>query len=128
MGEEPTTILVVDDDPDLREVLAEFLADEGFGVRTAGSGAEALASVAATGAPTLVLIDMMMPDMDGEEVVRALAARAPSTRVVVMTALPTQRDRDRFSDCRIDAFLAKPLKLETLRTTIRGALKGPARC
>lgn len=118
---EPSSILVVDDDQDLREALTEFLSDLGYRVMAVACGRDALARVAAGPAPDLALVDMMMPDLDGAEVARGIAARAPATRIIMMTALPTQRDRDRLRDVGISAFLGKPLKLETLEATIRAA-------
>ncbi len=125
MPEARTSILVVDDDTDLLEVLQELFRDEGYEVRTASSGSAALESVREHGAPDLVLLDVMMPDMDGEDVARALAAQSSTTRILVMSALPTQRDRDRFRGCRVEAFLGKPLRLDRLLEAVAHALAGP---
>jgi CheY-like chemotaxis protein len=59
------TVMVVDDDADIREVLAGALADEGFTVTTAGNGLEALEALQGTEPPCMILLDLMMPMMDG---------------------------------------------------------------
>jgi CheY-like chemotaxis protein len=79
-------LLVVDDDPDIRLLLRLELTAEGHTIAEAGDGREALAQIAA-GAPDLVLLDIMMPVLDGWEVLRRLDPAAPP--VVVVTALAT---------------------------------------
>ncbi len=61
------TVMIVDDDPDIREVLAEVLASEGFRVKTAGNGFEALQALRGRELPCMILLDLMMPLMDGYE-------------------------------------------------------------
>ncbi|HEU0105869.1 MAG TPA: response regulator, partial [Vicinamibacteria bacterium] len=78
-------ILVVDDEPSMRELLAIMLRREGFGVEVAESRATA-ARVLATGAFDLVITDVKLPDGDGIEILRHLKAAAPETVVIVMTA------------------------------------------
>ncbi|HEX2221519.1 MAG TPA: response regulator [Candidatus Limnocylindria bacterium] len=83
MSERP--ILVVDDDPALLDVVAETLRDEGFPVSTAGDGATALRRVDEE-RPSLVLLDMRMPRIDGWEFARRLGERGIQLPIVVMTA------------------------------------------
>lgn len=125
MPSQRAALLVVDDDADLLEVLRELFEDEGYAVRTADCGRAALEAVRTGGAPDLVLIDVMMPDMDGEDVARALASEAASTKLIVMSALPTQRDRERFRGLRVEAFLGKPLRLDRLLEAVQQALALP---
>jgi len=81
-------VLVVDDDADNRETLREVLADEGFTVQTAADGASALALIAGGLRPNVMLLDLMMPGMNGEELIARLrAGAAPDLPVVVLSAL-----------------------------------------
>src|SRR5262245_60743067 len=67
MSAEGTCILVVDDDPDVRDALVHLLSAEGYDAETANDGSEALARLKGTSPPSLVLLDLMMPVMDGFE-------------------------------------------------------------
>ena len=105
-------ILVVDDEPDIAELLQTVLEEEGYQVIVAGNGREGLACVAEA-RPDLILCDVMMPLMDGVSLCRAVQAQ-PEYRdipVVFMSA-----GRKPFSDdgCRYDAFLAKPFELTSV--------------
>jgi len=87
-------VLVVEDDPDLREAIAELLRDEGFVVETAENGARALARLeSADGLPKVIVSDLMMPEMNGWELVERLRAheRLCHVPVVVMTAASAPR-------------------------------------
>ena len=81
-------ILVVEDDPDLRETLLQFFEGEGHEVRVAADGREALDVLASRGGASLVLLDLRMPEMDGLEFIRSLAGhpQLASAPVVVLTA------------------------------------------
>jgi len=88
-------VMVVEDDPDLREALAELLRDEGFVVETAENGARALAQLESNTEelPKVVVSDLMMPEMNGWELVERLRsdARLRRVRIVVMTAASEPR-------------------------------------
>src|SRR4051794_29387923 len=79
-----TTILVVDDEPIVREVVAQYLAQDGFHVETASDGAEALSRFAAA-RPDLVLLDLMLPGIDGLEVCRRIRTQS-NVPVIMVTA------------------------------------------
>jgi CheY-like chemotaxis protein len=80
----PPAVLVVDDDRDIRETLCELLEDEGYRAVGAGDGREAIATIRASDAlPALILLDLMMPTMDG------LAFRAEQLQVAAWAAIPT---------------------------------------
>lgn len=105
-------ILIVDDDKAIMAMLAQILADEGYAVLTA-VGATALA-VATAERPDLVLLDLMMPHVDGIEVSRRLRAR-PDTRAIPIIAMSAiDRLQERAAELRADALLPKPFDLDAL--------------
>jgi CheY-like chemotaxis protein len=79
------TVLVVDDEPEVRRLLQDFLSDRGYEVLVAADAQEALASLDAH-RPDLVLLDIAMPGMDGVEALRRIATGYPAVRVIVVTA------------------------------------------
>jgi DNA-binding response OmpR family regulator len=79
-------IMLVDDEPEFREMLAEYLVGEGYSVLQAGSGEEALAQVA-TGQPDVVLLDLMMTGIGGLETLRRIKVIRPETHVIMVTAV-----------------------------------------
>jgi len=84
-----TTVLVADDDPDMRETVCDILEAEGYGVLEAQNGIEALDLLRATAPPLVVLLDLQMPQLDGAEVLRVVAANkklATRNRYLLMTA------------------------------------------
>jgi CheY-like chemotaxis protein len=78
-------VLVVDDEPEVRQVLHEFLSSRGYEVSVAPDGAAAL-TIVETDTPDLVLLDVAMPDMDGVETLRRIVAIQPSLPVIMVTA------------------------------------------
>ena len=112
-------VLVVEDDPDIRATLCEALEDNGYATAGAGNGVEALAYLR-SGAekPCLILLDLMMPVMDGQTFraeQRADAALA-DIPVVVISAY---RDVEKYAEDLATDYLAKPVRLETLLETTR---------
>jgi CheY-like chemotaxis protein len=105
------TILVVDDEPLIRDVVVDLLRDEGYAVVTADDGHAALEMVQQE-APALVLMDVMMPRMDGRAAFRAMRehAHGDGLPVILMSAMVEPADLD----SEITAFLRKPLDLEQL--------------
>ncbi len=120
MSSDLPRILVVDDNDALRENLAECLEDEGYRVAVAGDGQRALALLEAEPAPAVVLLDLVMPGMNGRELVRRIRAdpRLASVRLVMTTGYPSASVRDGIS---ADAFLAKPFGVDELLSAIRGS-------
>lgn len=103
-------ILVVDDDPRNRKLLEAFLQADGYTVRVCDSGASALRAVSEQ-RPDAILLDAMMPGMDGFETVRRLRAQ-PETRaipVLMVTALDDAASRQRLASAGIGDILAKPV-------------------
>ena len=105
-------ILVVDDFPDGREVLAEYLQFRGFSVNVAGHGQEALDLAFAT-TPALILMDLAMPGMDGWEATRALKAdsRTKDVLIVAVTARTMGTEEARTVAAGADGFVVKPFDL-----------------
>jgi len=119
-----STILVVDDEPVNRELLATVLGYEGHAVLQAGDGAEAL-DIVRSNHPALVISDILMPTMDGYEFVRQLR-RDPAiahTRVMFWTANYFEREaRGLATACGVHHVLTKPCEPETILTTVSAAL------
>lgn len=118
-------LLVVDDDPHNRKLLDTLLRAEGFTVRHAINGFAALEAVAAE-LPDAILLDLMMPDMDGFEVVRRLRADPVSRAVpvVMVTALDDEASRARLAAAGVDATLAKPVDRWLLKDCLEQLLAG----
>ena len=118
------TILIVDYEPFNVDYLQQLLSDLGFRTREAFGGKEALDSVA-DDAPDLILLDVMMPDIDGITVCRMLKGD-PATRlipIVIMTALDGKEDRIRGIEAGADDFLTKPVDDRELLARINAALR-----
>jgi two-component system OmpR family response regulator len=118
-------LLVVDDEPNIRELLSASLRYAGFAVQTAETGNAAL-SVAAEFRPDLLVLDVMLPDMDGFTVVRRLRAGGPATRHVPVLFL-TARDAldDKITGLTLggDDYVTKPFSLEEVVARIRAVLR-----
>ncbi|MFO1059039.1 MAG: response regulator [Dongiaceae bacterium] len=121
---EPATILIVDDDPFNRDILVQKLEGLGYRPIEARNGREALERVA-QGAPSLVILDVLMPVMDGFETCRRLKSddRTQLVHVVMMTALHAIDDRVRGFEAGADEFLTKPVDDRELQARIRAALR-----
>jgi CheY-like chemotaxis protein len=116
-------ILVVDDDPSILAVVSEVLDLEGYPVRTAKDGAEALAVVAQE-PRSLVLLDMRMPVLDGWGFVRALRQQEIALPIVVMTA--AQDARGWAEEIQAQGYLAKPFELLDLLAAVERLRAEPA--
>ena len=116
-------ILVVDDDPEIRAMLRDFLESEGLAVRTAANGAEALDALDDL-APALILLDMRMPVLDGWAFAERFHERALTYPIVVMTAAESAR---RWAEeIGATGYIAKPFDVDELLQTIeRHRQKGP---
>lgn len=111
-------ILLVEDDFSIRETIAELLEDEGFRVTCAANGREALARLASEEETNLILLDLMMPVMDGSEFRRAQQRdpRISEIPVVVLSAGHGAERRAAALDA--EAFLAKPFEVQSLLETV----------
>lgn len=118
----PVRVLVVDDDPDLAEVLSGALRYEGWEVRAAGDGASALAGAREL-RPDAVVLDVMLPDTDGFAVLRSLHEVKPDVCVLFLTARDTVEDRIAGITAGGDDYVTKPFSLEEVVARLRGLLR-----
>jgi CheY-like chemotaxis protein len=116
-------ILVVDDNGLSRKLMAEMLSADGYRVRSAASGAEALTLIAAE-PPDLILLDIMMPGMDGFEVVRRLKSDGATRNidVIMVTALDDDGSRARLAAAGVDIMLTKPVDRWQLKSLLERIL------
>jgi DNA-binding response OmpR family regulator len=120
IGEAP--ILVVDDDPAVTSVLRRGLAFEGYRVETAASGAEAL-RVARNRPPSLVILDVMMPGMDGLEVCRRLREADRSLPILLLTAKDAPTDQVAGLETGADDYVTKPFDFDVLLARVKALLR-----
>lgn len=117
----PGYVLVVDDDVAIREALEAVLEDEGYAVQGAANGREALKILrSGTGAPAVILLDLMMPVMNGWEF-RAEQQGDPNLAPIPVVVLSADRDiAAKAAALQAPAYLAKPVNLDVLLDTVRG--------
>ncbi|MFM9372625.1 response regulator transcription factor [Streptomyces sp. Da 82-17] len=118
-------ILVVDDDPEVRGAVADGLTVEGYDVQDVDSGLAALARIGAW-APDAVVLDVLMPGLDGLGVCRQLRAVGDRTPVLVLTALDSVSERVDGLDAGADDYLVKPFALDELIARVRALLRRAA--
>ena len=116
-------VLVVDDDPDVRESLQRSLEFEGYEVTTARDGDEALVLAEAPDPPDLAVLDLVMPRVDGLQTCRRLRESGNRMPVLMLTARDALGDRVTGLDAGADDYLVKPFALEELLARIRALLK-----
>ena len=122
LAQSEARLLVVDDEPTILELLAGTLRFAGFDVLTAVSGAEALRAAAA-GRPDLILLDVMMPDCDGFDVVRRIRAGGPRVPVIFLTARDSVHERVTGLTLGGDDYVTKPFSLDEVLARIRAVLR-----
>src|ERR1700733_1614886 len=118
----PIRVLVVDDDPSLAELLASVLRYEGWNVRTAGTGADAVRT-AREFRPDAVVLDIMLPDFSGIEVMRRLRGEIPQVCVLFLTARDAVEDRIAGITAGGDDYVTKPFSIEEVLARLRGLLR-----
>ncbi|MER7759058.1 response regulator transcription factor [Streptomyces sp. NPDC097619] len=118
-------ILVVDDEPEVRAAVEDGLSVEGFEVRGVGDGLTALTEVGSWG-PDAVVLDVMMPVLDGLAVCRQLRAVGDRTPVLVLTALDSVSERVDGLEAGADDYLVKPFALDELVARVRALLRRAA--
>ncbi len=124
MSESPDAhrVLVVDDEPNIVDVVAMALRFQGFAVESAGTGADALAKVSAF-KPQLIVLDVMLPDMEGFDVAKRLGAQRARVPIIYLTARDATEDKVRGLTMGGDDYVTKPFSLEELVARIRVILR-----
>ena len=117
-----TKVLLVDDEPAVREAVGRVLRLEGFEVDEAGDGREAIRAIS-TWRPDAVLLDVLMPELDGLEVCRRLRDTGDRTPVLMLTARDDVQDRVAGLDAGADDYLPKPFALDELLARLRALLR-----
>src|SRR5690606_26880111 len=115
-------LLVVEDDPNILELLSASLRFAGFEVTTARTGSEGV-TTALRSNPDLVVLDVMLPDLDGFEVIKLMRAEGARVPVVFLTARDTTEDKIRGLTLGGDDYVTKPFSLEELTARIRAVLR-----
>ncbi|MBO3748914.1 response regulator transcription factor [Streptosporangiaceae bacterium NEAU-GS5] len=118
-------LLIVEDEPNILELLAASLRFAGFDVHTAAGGGDAVAAVQRH-RPDLIVLDVMLPDMDGFDVVRRLRGGGTYTPVVFLTARDATEDKIRGLTLGGDDYVTKPFSLEEVVARIRAVLRRTA--
>jgi two-component system response regulator MprA len=122
-GNAKPRVLVVDDDKAVRESLRRSLEFNGYAVSLASDGAEALAGLANGMGPDVVVMDVMMPRLDGIETTKALRQAGNDVPVLVLTARDAVGDRVEGLDAGADDYLTKPFALQELLARLRALLR-----
>jgi two-component system, OmpR family, phosphate regulon response regulator PhoB len=115
-------VLVVEDEPDIRGLIVHHLERDGFRCRVAGTGPDALAAVRSA-VPDLVVLDLMLPGMDGLEVCRRLRAGAATVPVIMFTAKADEVDRVVGLELGADDYVVKPFSPKKLVARVRAVLR-----
>ena len=118
----PATVLLVEDERRLRELVRSYLERAGFTVLSTGSGAEAL-TLAASGSPDLVVLDLGLPDIPGETVARELRSAGSGIPVLMLTAKSGEEDRIRGLELGADDYVTKPFSIRELLARVKAVLR-----
>jgi CheY-like chemotaxis protein len=116
-------VLIVDDDRDLRELLASLLDDEGYRTSTAVDGLDAL-EAARRDNPAVILVDATMPRLDGAEFCRAYREDGGTAPVILISAGRPEQFMKAVEACGAAAFIAKPFAIEDVLETVARCIKG----
>jgi two-component system OmpR family response regulator len=119
---EQVRVLVVDDEPNIVDVISMALRFEGFAVDSAATGADAIAAVAAN-KPAVIVLDVMLPDIDGFEVARRMAGARTGVPIIFLTARDATEDVVHGLTLGGDDYMTKPFSLEELVARIRTVLR-----
>lgn len=124
IGRSSKTILVIDDEEDLRQSVADALESQGYNVVLAADGQEGIDDAVAHG-PDLILVDYRMPQLDGVEFLRSLRSRreVKDTPVMIVTVDPELELRKSATDLGIQGFLVKPFSMSELLQCVRNLLQ-----
>jgi len=121
-GTRVAEILIVEDDPIIRQTVDYAMRRAGFSTRSSGDGIEAL-QMAREARPDLILLDLMLPGIDGFEFASQIRKTDPDVAIVMVTALGEERDTIRGLDAGADDYVTKPFSMDTLLARVRANLR-----
>lgn len=116
------TVLLVDDNPEIIELVQLVLSKSGYKMVIARSGGEAL-RICGEGSPDLVLMDLRMPDMDGAAAIRTLRNEGFNKPIIVLTGSESPEDRERAMAAGCDDYILKTMEMRDLEVSIDGFLQ-----
>lgn len=119
---EPVRVLVVDDEDEVLDILAAFLRKNGYAVSTAKNGVDALRAVDRDGGIAVVLLDVVMPEMGGFEILRDIVSRQSHPEVIMMTGLAEHRVLNALKFGAFD-YVFKPFDFDGLKASILASLR-----
>jgi two-component system response regulator MprA len=122
----PVKVVVVDDEPSVTRYCRRVLELSGYDVSVANNGKDGIERVLEA-EPEVVVLDVMMPVVQGYDVCRYIKSRLPSVKVVIISALSSDRDVRWGMDAGADAYLPKPFDPSELRETVSNLLEAPPR-
>lgn len=122
MNANSARILIVDDEPPIRRLLRTSLVSQGFQIIEATTGGEALAEIAQA-TPDLIILDLGLPDMQGQEVIRILRAQGSSVPIIVLSSRADEPGKVEALDLGADDYVTKPFGTDELLARIRAALR-----
>jgi len=115
-------IIIVDDDETIRKTMKAILEDEGYLVDTTVTGAEAVQKTRKT-PYNIALLDIRLPDIEGVELLRLISDGVPKTRKIMITGYPSMQNAIAALNKNADAYLIKPVEVETLLRTVKNQLQ-----
>ena len=118
----PATVLIVEDDPDLRRLMVRLLEHDGFVVNPVADGRQGLATLEPM--PDVIVADLMMPELDGEQFLMELRSRFPNARPKVVLVSASAIREEVAGRLEVDATLPKPFDAEELREVVRALAEG----
>jgi DNA-binding response OmpR family regulator len=124
-GQVKQSILVVDDEPSVVEVVSLYLRREGYNVRSAGDGRLALEAIADE-TPSLIVLDLMLPKVDGMEILRQVRQRSADVPVIMLTARGQETDRIYGLELGADDYVVKPFSPAELVARVKAVLRRTA--
>jgi len=116
------SILIVDDDPSIRKVLAAILEEKGYNVETTDTGRKGIAK-SKTKFYNIALIDIRLPDMEGTELLSQMKQTEPKMMKVIITGYPSLQNAVKALNQGADAYIIKPLDIDNALSVIRGLLE-----
>jgi len=120
----PPTILIVDDEATVLRFVERVLQDAGYQTATASGGAEAIEAAARLGSFELLVTDVMMPEMNGDELARRLRLKEPDLKILYLTGFSDRLFKEKVTLWENEAFLEKPCTLKSLKEAVSLLLSG----